>query len=281
MIPQVHFNFGPTSLDRFYQFALPVVPGGVFVGGALMAHAAMWQSLRDTLGLGQYGTLLAVLFAAYVAGVVLFAFSAMVTAVVTGVGAIPFNSWKPIRDSYFLSQCTIWRQVAAKFLGELAPVLPTNPAPVSVTEKIMRPMKDLTEKRQHDELWEEWYRILQDYLLRNVPILPDEMIFVWIALESTGWAAVVLSFVNPHIRHWAVYGVAGILILSGALLPLLTGLSYMGSERLTYWHFTARLLAEIHKAESSTGELQPQQPPKEVSFGKRVVDSLLGHTKSD
>jgi len=260
MIPQVHFNFGPTSLDRFYQLALPLVPGGVFIGGLLMTRPGLGQPLWDVVGLGQYGLLLILLFAAYVAGVLLFAFSAMVTVVVSGFASIPFNSWKPVRASYFLSQCSIWRQVASKFLGELAPVLPQNPPPVSVTEKIMRSMKDLTEKHQHDELWEEWYRILQDYLLRDVPTFPNEMLFVWTGLQATGWATIALSFVTPVLRHWPVYVLVAILISFAALLPLLAGLSYLGSERLSYWYFTARLLAEIRKAEASTGEPGQQQP---------------------
>lgn len=260
MIPQVHFNFGPTSLDRFYQLVLPVVPGGVFIGGLLMARPGLGQSLRDAVGLGQYGLLFILLFAAYVAGVLLFTFSAMMTVVVSGLASIPFNSWKPVRPSYFLSQCSIWRQVASKFLGELAPVLPQNPTPVSVTEKIMRPMKNLTDKQQHDELWEEWYRILQDYLLRDVPTLPNEMLFMWTGLQATGWATIALCFMTPHVRHWPVYVLAAIPILFGALLPLLAGLSYLGSERLSYWYFTARLLAEVRTTESSTGETGQQQP---------------------
>lgn len=114
-------------------------------------------------------------------------------------------------------------------------------------EKIEAGIKSLGTKQQHDALWEEWYRILQDYLLRDIPVVSNEGAFVWVGLQSTGWASVALCFVSPYARHWAVYMLASMFILFGALFPFLATFSYLSSDRLAYWDFTARLLAEIRK----------------------------------
>jgi hypothetical protein len=263
MIPQVHFNFGPTSFDRFYQLSLPLIPGGVFTGGLLLAHPALGSSLRNALGLSQYADLVALVFASYVVGFVLFASSSILTGIASGIAqGLVFRSWTPTRSSWFLSQCTVWRKVAATFLGEkLAPTFPENQPASSVMEKIMAPMKDLANRQQHDALWEEWYRILQDYLLRDAPIISNEIAFIWVGLQATGWASVALCFVNPSARHWAVYMLASVFILFGALFPFLATLSYLGSERLSYWDFTARLLAEVRAQEIQKSKANDREEP--------------------
>ncbi|HEV3480926.1 MAG TPA: hypothetical protein VGR97_01210 [Candidatus Acidoferrales bacterium] len=261
MIPQVHFNFGPTSFDRFYQLSLPLIPGGVFIGGLLLAHPTLGFSLRDALGLSQYAELLALIFAAYVVGFVLFASSAILAGIASGIAqGLVFRSWKPTRWSWLLSQCTVWRKVTAKFLGEeLAPKLPENQPASSVMEKIKAPMKDLADKQQHDALWEEWYRILQDYLLRDVPVISNDMMFIGVGIQATGWAGVALCFVNASARHWAVYVLASVFILFGALFPFLATLNYLGTERLSYWDFTARLLAEVRTREMQKSKVNHQE----------------------
>jgi len=264
MIPQVHFNFGPTSFDRFYQLSLPLIPGGVFTGGLLLAHPTLGLFLRDALGLSQYAELVALTFATYVVGFVLFASSSILTGIASGIAqGLVFRSWTPKRWSWLLSQCTVWRKVAARFLGEeLAPTLPENQPASSVMEKIMAPMKDLADKQKYDALWEEWYRILQDYLLRDVPVTSNDMAFIWIGLHATGWAGVALCFVNPSARHWPVYTLASVFILFGALFPFLAALSYLSTERLSYWDFTARLLAEVRTREMQKSKVKDQEEPQ-------------------
>src|SRR5713226_6738308 len=179
MIPQVHFNFGPTSFDRFYQLTLPVIPGGVFTGGFLLTRPDLSVALRGAFAFHPYASTVAFIFATYVVGFLFFGFSAMLTGIVSGITqGLVFRSWVPLRASYLLSQCTNWRQVAATFLGDLAPAIPSNPPPASVIEKITRPIKEATERLKHDELWEEWYRVLQDYLLRDVPQVSNDVVFV-------------------------------------------------------------------------------------------------------
>lgn len=251
MIPQIHLTFGPTSLDRVYQFSLPLIPGGLFTGGVLFAHPALGVSLRNALGLSQPASLFAFVLAAYVAGFVLFAASGIVTGIVSGIvqGAV-FRKWVPMRWSRLLSQSSVWRSVASEFLGnKLRPSFPQNEPPASVLEKITASIKQIGEKNQHDAIWEEWYRVLQDYLLRDVPIISNDVAFTWVGLQATGWAGVALCFFDPAARHWVVYLLAAVFILFGSLFPFFATLGYLSNERLTYWDFTAKLLAEVHARE--------------------------------
>jgi hypothetical protein len=270
MMPQIHFNFGPTSLDRLYQVSLPLIPGGVFTGGLLMAQPGIGLSLRNAFGSNPYAGLAVFIFATYIVGFVLFAWSSILAGIASGITqGLVFRSWTPARWSWLLSQSAVWRKVAAMFLGkELAPAVPENQPPSSVMEKITAPIKDLANKQQSDALWEEWYRILQDYLLRDAPLISNEIAFVWVGLQATGWAGLALSFVNPHARHWAVYVLALIFILFGALFPFLAILSYLGAERLSYWDFTARLLAEVR-----VREMQQTATPKASSSAADIQET--------
>ncbi len=246
MVPQVHFNFGPTSFDRFYQLSLPLIPGGVFTGGALIAKPNLGIWFRSAFTFHSYAGMAAFIFAAYLAGSVFFTLSAILTGIVSAIAqGVAFRSWTPLRASWSLSKCTIWRQVATRFLGELAPALPDSSPTASVMEKIQAPMTNLANKTQHDQLWEEWYRVLQDYLLRDTPLISNDVMVVWLAGQATAWAFLALSFVTPHARHWPVYVLSAIVILIGTMFPFLVTLNYLQSERLSYWDFTARLLAEI------------------------------------
>jgi hypothetical protein len=225
-----------------------------------MAHPGLALSARNALGLGENAGFIVLAFVAYTAGFVLFAASGLLTGIASGITqGLVFRSWTPTRWSWLLSQSTVWRQVATEFLGKaLAPALPENQPPTSVMEKIMAPMKDLSKKQQHDAVWEEWYRILQDYLLRDVPVISNDTAFVWVGFQSTGWAIVALSFLSPHARHWGLYLLASTFILFGALFPFFAMLTYLGNERLAYWDFTARLLAEIRQPSTLASLVEKQ-----------------------
>ena len=280
MLPQIHLNFGPTAFDRVYQIALPLVPGSVFVGGLLLARSDLVTKVQAATGFGPHVVPIILGIGTYACGLMLFGLSAIITGTASGIAQnLAFRSWAPIRGSYLLSQCTVWRKVALEFLGALAPVPPENPPAVSLIEKINQGMKEVRDRLKHDELWEEWYRILQDYLLRDSQLLASDQMFLWIGLEAIGWAVLTLSFFTPYVRHWPLYGIAAIFILFGAFLPFLVLLGYVGSERLSYWDFTAKLLAEIKKRETDAG--QSPTPAEDGSLGKRILDAVLGRTKSN
>jgi hypothetical protein len=238
MLPQLHFNFGPTAFDRFYQFSLPLIPGSVFVGGLVMTHPNFKARLETVFGSGAHAGLIAVGLGVYVAGLILFGLSAMLTGTVSGIAQ----------------------------------------GVTSLVEAIGQPLKAAKDRLTHDQLWEEWYRVLQDYLLRDVPVISSDLLFTWVALGATGWAGVGLCFVTPYVRHWPLYMLAAVFISFGALAPFLMIVSYLGSERLSYWDFTARLLAEIHKREPNID--QSLSSSQETSLGRKLLDTLFGRTKS-
>ncbi len=187
MIPQVHFNFGPTSFERFYQLGLPLIPGGVFSGGLIITRLDLTGPLRSAFAFHPYVGIAAFLFTAYVIGFVFFGLGVLLTGSISAVAqGFVFRLWAPSRWSYVLSQCTIWRQVAASFLGtELAPAMPKGEPTSSAFEKIKAQIADLGNKTRNDQLWEEWYRVLQDYLLRDVPLISNDVMFVWVAMQGT------------------------------------------------------------------------------------------------
>jgi hypothetical protein len=265
MIPQIHLNFGPTSFDRFYQVLLPLIPGGLLTLGLLMTHLGLSLWMQSVLGLSGYAYISVLIFVAYTAGFLLFGASSILAGIVSGtVQSLVFLHWRPKGWGWLLSQSTIWRKVAARFLGEgLTPKIQENQAPTTVMEKLLSGMKDFANKQQEDALWEEWYRILQDYLLRDVPIISNDNAFALVGLQATGWAIVAVCFSSPYVQHWPVYLLASTFIIFGALFPFLIALSYLGTERLSYWDFTARLLAEVHARELSGTPKTDATAPRE------------------
>jgi len=55
---------------------------------------------------------------------------------------------------------------------------------------------------------------------------------------------------------------ASVFILFGALFPFLATLNYLGTERLSYWDFTARLLAEVRTRELQKSKVNDQEEPQ-------------------
>lgn len=267
MFAQVQFNFGPTSFDRVYQAALPLIPGGILAMGVMLARPGVGSPVWSALVSHPYAVGGAVMLAAYIAGFILFGLSALITGTLSGIAIhVTFRSWNPIRASYSLSKYTLWRQVAARFLGkELTPTIPESVPPTTAMEKINASIQQLGAKTQHDQLWEEWYRILQDYILRDTPLVTNYDAFFWLTLHATGWAGIAVCFASSHERHWPVYFVAAIFILFGSMFPFLATLNYLTGERLTYWTFTAKLLSEVRAREAMESGAQSSTACEERS----------------
>jgi len=143
----------------------------------------------------------------------------------------------PKRPNELPSKSTVWRRVASEFLGQtLAPLPAPMPAP---------PLQG------NDVEWQDLYNVLEDYILRGVPILSNEIYLLFTYLQAAGWALLYLYW-KPALRgHWSVIVVATTVIVSSAGMPFLANYFYWKYDRLTAWDFTARLINEIKIRKSS------------------------------
>lgn len=105
----------------------------------------------------------------------------------------------------------------------------------------------------HDLEWQELYNVLQDYILRGVAVLSNDTLIGLMAFQAMGWAVVVMAFFTPAWRHPALLSAGAFAVLAGAAAPFGLLLNYWKFDRLTYWDFVARLLAEIHAREAQAG----------------------------
>ena len=251
MFPEVHLNFDRLMFDRLYQFLLvPFIPGAVLVGGLVVLRPDLASSFVTVWGINPYVRLGIVVVAAYIVGWVLFGGSLLITGVATGIFSQLLRKHTFVRSNQGLWQRSNWRKLAEKFLGpELTPIAPSTviPSPEKITpEQIGTSFKkNVQDSMNYNAEWEEWYNILQDYLLRDVPLISNDTMTLIMALETTGWAIIFLSVASSHARHWEFPVLGAALILIGILTPIGVVSSYLTSDRLTYWAFTARLLAEV------------------------------------
>jgi hypothetical protein len=250
LLPEVHVNLDRPTIQHIYQLFLPIVPGGALVIGYAMAHPQHVKCFVAGMGIGYYSLIAAAVFIAYVAGLMLFALSIHVGAMFSFwmgwlCGKIP--RLLPIRNNVSTSQSHVWRTVAASFLGdELSPKPPTvegatglfttsaqftPPAPVSVYN--------------YDVAWNDWYNVLQDYVL-HAPPLNSEGYFLFTIVQATCWAVIAVSFHPRFSRHhpFALILVCALALLT-ALVQFIANYAYLKYDRLSALDFTARLVAAI------------------------------------
>jgi hypothetical protein len=253
MFPDVHVNLDRPTIQHIYQLFLPFVPGFTLVIGLGVAHPN-FASHMAAIGLGYYSRIVVMVFIAYAVGLILHAaslyFGATVSLSMTALySKVP--KWRPFRNNLVISQNRVWRTVAATFLGnQLIPKLPIEPGSELTTTALdfsqaVPPRIAPPSVLQHDAEWNDWYNILQDYVLRGTPILPNEAQFVVSIIQSTSWAFVILSLQSGLGRHWgALFALVPVILLS-ALISFAVNYNYHKYDRLTGADFTSRLLAEI------------------------------------
>jgi hypothetical protein len=103
-----------------------------------------------------------------------------------------------------------------------------------------------------DVEWRDLYNILQDYILREVVVLPNEFFLLFTYLQATGWALFYLYWRTALKGHWSIMAVSAVLILSTAPVSFMANYYYWKYDRLTPWDFTARLINEIKIREKSS-----------------------------
>jgi hypothetical protein len=211
----------------------------------VFAHPDKTQTLILALGLGRYSRVAVFLCCIYIAGLILYGFSATLTGFFSILlTQLFFRIWPPKRLNEQPAKSTIWRRVAAEFLGTLTPQL-TGPSLPAIAS--------------YDVEWGDFYNVLQDYLFKGAPVLANEALLFFTYLQAAGWALMYLYWRTAIHGHWSVLLVSVTIILSAASFPFVANFSYWKYDRLTAWDFTARLINEIKMREKSVSSSQ-QQP---------------------
>lgn len=231
LLPEVHIHFGQLTFERIYQVFLPLVPGATLVGGLMLAHPTSAQSAVLAFGIGRYLGYAILVCAAYIVGLMLYRFSTLSAGIVTGtLNTIVVRKWPPRRQNLASSQTTLFRRVAAEFLGSSLAPPPTNP-PLS----------------GNDVEWQDWYNILQDYVLRDAVGRLNEYTLLFLHLQATGWALLYLYFTTILRVHRSALILSLSLVTLGAAVVFLTSYNYWRNDRLSPWDFVARLVYGIRR----------------------------------
>jgi hypothetical protein len=232
LLPEIHVNFGQLAFERIYQLFLPFVPGSTLVSGLIITHPAYAHTIAVTLELGRYSRFAVLLCIVYIVGLLLYGFSIFITGNCTILlGFIIGKKWPPRRQNLVPSQSTIFRRVASEFLGNSLTPTPTQlPAPAFTG---------------NDVEWQDFYNVLQDYVLRGIAVAPNEALLFFYYLEATGWSLLYLYFRSPLRGHWSVVVLSISVIFLGATFPIGSNYFYWKNDRLTPWDFIARLINEI------------------------------------
>ncbi len=255
MLPEVHVNLDRPAIQHIYQLFLPFVPGGTLVTGLILAHPR-FSPLASATSFGRYSRITVAAFAAYIAGLMLYALSVYFGAILSAVASnlwFKIPKWRPFRNNIVISQNRVWRTVAARFLDNpLTPAPPALPGTGLLTTSVQFPQPAPPSVLQHDADWNDWYNVLQDYVLRGNYVLPADTLFVWTIIQATGWAFIFLSLHGEFGRHWSVLAVLAPIVLFSALIQFAATYTYYKFDRLTPADFTARLLVEIRAREDAS-----------------------------
>jgi hypothetical protein len=244
MYPPVQVSLGRLSFDHTYGLLIPFVPGGAFVLLLMLRRPGLISHGAAELGLGRYLAVAALIFGAYIAGLVFQFLSAALY-----MAASLLISWR-LRNKRFSranleqsSQETAWRSIATQFLGETLTPMPRTPM-------------DFV---RVDEEWREWYNILQEYLREKPTIVPFSLMQTFMAVEGTGWAIIVAEFAFPTHRHWGLLSVAILSVLLAILMPHVIQLNYLRYPVIQHWQFAARLLRQVRPLAKLDGPDVPKQ----------------------
>lgn len=226
LLPDVHVNLDRPTIQHIYQLFLPIIPGGALVIGLLLTHP-------DYMTHFAVAQIIGTVFVAYAAGLMLFVLSTHFAGMLSLSVAVHCNKnpkRRPSRENMSISQNFVWRRVATAFLGDkLAPPLQVDPNLQQV----------------NDQIWNDWYNVLQDYVLRSAPALAPDVYFLFTTVQATAWAIVFTSAYSTLAkRHPVALSVVVLLLIVTALAPFGANYWYRKYDRLNATDLVARLLAE-------------------------------------
>ena len=229
----IKLDLSRLSYPAFLQVALPFLPGGVFICGALLLNLGGAQELLS-LAIPVWAKVVLAIFAAYTSGVfVHYIVTVLSNTCAYWLGrrigkwslekAITVEPWKN----------TVWRKVARRVLGDLAPTTDDLYMPelhmqvfkaASETVEPQEKQRLLTlcqefhePRRVADGEWFWWHSVLQERFPR-----PDDDAarhtykYLLAALSSTGVALLILFAFAPTV-HWLLWVTAILSILAGWL----------------------------------------------------------------
>jgi hypothetical protein len=265
LLPEVHVSLDRPTIQHIYQLFLPFFPGGTLILGLALARPDSLAYFAASRGIGYYSLIVAAVFLAYVAGLMLYSLSLNFGAILSTIlNQLCWTSTKcrPTRNNATTSQNHVWRTVAAAFLGKQ--LTPSSPAGLAgsglFTSSNDFPHGVPASVQQYDLDWNDWYNVLQDYVLRGVPVLPSEVFFLFMIIQATGWALLIVSVPSRLGRqHPVALVVIALLVVFSALTQFGASYFYFKYDRLPAMELTARLLAEIREREDgrSSGSAAP------------------------
>lgn len=260
LLPDLHVNLDRPTIQHIYQLFLPIVPGGTLVVGLLLARPNYLRQLGAASGVGYYLLLATTVFVAYAAGLMLYTLSVHF-GMIASMCAINISGrnpkFRPLRNNMSISQNHVWRTVAAEFLGkELAPTIPALLNSSLFTNGTQFPQPAPPNVMQYDLDWNDWYNILQDYVLRCAPSLAPDVYFLYTIVQATGWAVIIASLQARVVRgHRVDFTLVALLVIATALVQFGANYTYHKFDRLKATDLTARLLTEIRARQDALRSL--------------------------
>lgn len=239
--------FGQLPFEKVYQLLVPLIPGGAFLLCIALVHKG---SVSYFTALGpQYVQILLLAVGAYVLGFLLY-FLSMTLSAIFALCFLWLSVVRPKkqRQNLAVSRLPIWRGVAAEFLGPN--LTPQPPAFAALAQGEAPGLNQAVQAAaQHDSQWQEWYNILQDYLMRDRALISEEFWASMSALQATGWVLLVASFHTSGSLRAELFIVSTLAVLVGLIVPGSPVATYWTQDRLSYWDYTAKLLAEVKQRE--------------------------------
>lgn len=257
MFPEVHLNLDKLAFEHLYQLLLmPFIPGSVLVGGLVLVRPDLITSVPFAAGISPYVRLVVGIVAAYIVGWILYAVAILIMGLLFGLVLLALRKRSLVRNNHAQSHGPIWQKVVRQFLGpELAPSPSPAPLPVAQmpAEKVAAAIaRNFDSAVQSHAEWQEWYDVLQDYVLRDVPVVNEGSMLFFVTVQATGWALAWLSIAGARARHWEFYAIELLFILLSGFAYGASFLGYLTRDRLPYWRYTALLLAEVRKTATKT-----------------------------
>lgn len=273
----IKFDLSRVSYPAFLQIILPFLPGGLFVCGALVLNLAGVRALISTIALSTPAKVVLLLFAAYVAGLVLhLSTNALTYTVMYFLGYLLGHFWSKMwtSDEWEPWRSHVWRKVARAYLGPLAPATDDLYFKDNHVEALRRvdAIQDPDVKRseanfclqyfspllQADIEWSSWYWVLRERFPQYYRIDATQHSYSALlsVMYSVGWTGVILLAFAPG-AHWLLWTAAVASVLTGTIGDVGRQWSESNSQRDP---FANRLTAEILRYLQERSAKAPDRP---------------------